>query len=102
MQISYKFHDWSMPEDTADDSGRLSSPFLAFIKSCFNPISKHKLLHHLVLIQKVYTIQNCSFNEISVPISIPFCSAGYSVPTKIFDSTEIWKIPQSEGLQNWA
>ena len=48
--------------------------YLPFIKSCFNPISKHKLIHHLVLIQKVYTIQNCSFNETSVPKN-PFFSA---------------------------
>ena len=34
MQISYKIHDWSMPEDTADDPSRwFSSPFLSFIKS---------------------------------------------------------------------
>ena len=38
MQIKYKFHDWSMPEDTADDFWQTLKSFLIIYQVLFNTI----------------------------------------------------------------
>ena len=49
MQIKYKFHDWSMPEDTADDFWQTHKSFLIIYQVLFQHyISKHKIIYHLV------------------------------------------------------
>ena len=52
MQIKYKFHDWSMLQDTADDFWQTLKSFLIIYQVLFQfYISEHKILHHLVLIE---------------------------------------------------
>ena len=38
MQIKYKFHDWFMPQDTADDSWQTLKSFLIIYQVCFNTV----------------------------------------------------------------
>ena len=53
MQIKYKFHDWSMPEDTADDFWQTFKSFLIIYQVLFQHyITKHKIIYHLVPLQR--------------------------------------------------
>ena len=48
MQIKYKFHDWSMLQDT-DDFWQTLKSFLIIYQVLFQHyISKHMIIHHLV------------------------------------------------------
>ena len=52
--MKYKFHDWSMPEDTADDFWQTLKSFLIIYQVLFQHyISKHKIIYHLVPIQGI-------------------------------------------------
>ena len=68
MQIKYKFHDWSMLQDTADGFWQTLKSFLIICQVVFQHyISKHKIFRYLITFityTKVLTRQSCSFTEI--------------------------------------
>ena len=63
MQIKYKFRDWSMPEDTANDFWQTLKSLLIIYQVLFQHyITKLKIIYHLVPIQGI-KLQLCMVNS---------------------------------------
>ena len=63
-----------MPEDMADDSRQTVKSFLIIYQVCFNTVFLNIDPSSFSSCTKVYTIESCSFTEISLQIN-PFLSA---------------------------